>query len=266
MTIRVFLILDKPLDSAVEKMFLLLGDLEIVDSQENADLIVTSNEANVAASFDEKKWYLILKNFISKIGDNKHSNVRVIEVHQFLTSAALFLTEIREIMEDRQESPNVEFIPLPEQRPDLKCILVVDDKLENRQAAVKQLSDKWNVWLASGYDEAMGILAAEPDKFEIALLDLHMPMSPRTLSEEAFHLGELVPYGLLLLLEVCCQGVKFAAVVTDLNHHSDPFSAAFDNFTGKVMNMGRAEVMLMHAPMKDGVKDWAAALDHLRYG
>ena len=107
----------------------------------------------------------------------------------------------------------------------------------------------------------MQILGSE--KFDIVLTDLQMPMSSRTLGPSAFKLGQLVPYGILLMVEAAHQGAKHVAVVTDLNHHADWVSAAFDHFSYPVQIEG-AKVLMMHAPMdSDGSKDWAAALARL---
>lgn len=78
-----------------------------------------------------------------------------------------------------------------------------------------------------------------------------------------FKLGELVPYGMLLMVEAAHQGATQVAVVTDLSHHNDPFSAAFDYFSGFSVKIDNAKVVMMHAPMKDGTKDWAQALAQL---
>jgi hypothetical protein len=52
-------------------------------------------------------------------------------------------------------------------------------------------------------------------------------------------------------------------VVTDSNHHHDPFSAAFDRL-GYPITIDNARCLMMHAELlESGAKDWAAALDRL---
>ena len=158
----------------------------------------------------------------------------------------------------RIEEAAEEEIPL---LPDAMLVLVIDDTPKNIMSAEKAFAGHHLV-TATDYDEAMKILGSE--KFDVVLTDLHLPMSSQTLGGEAFKLGELVPYGLLLMIEAARQGANAVAVVTDLSHHADPFSAAFDHFSQHPVKIDGARVMMLHAPLhEDGSKDWAKALDML---
>ena len=106
----------------------------------------------------------------------------------------------------------------------------------------------------------MNIIGSE--KFDVVLTDLHLPMSSKTMGDK-FRFGELVPYGILLMVEAARQGAKYVAVVTDLSHHDDPFSAAFDHYSQFTIKIEGAKVVMMHATMENGAKDWASALAQL---
>ena len=138
-------------------------------------------------------------------------------------------------------------------------ILVIDDMPENIASAKSCLAGH-HLTTVTGYQEAMDVLGRE--KFDVVLTDLYLPMSLQTMWDE-FRLGELVPYGILLMVEAARQGAKHVAVVTDLSHHDDPFSAAFDHYSQFPVKIENAKVVMMHAPMRDGAKDWKTALDRL---
>ena len=103
--------------------------------------------------------------------------------------------------------------------------------------------------------------ALKDRRFDFALLDLHLPVATKgALGAEAIakNLGQEIPYGFFLLLEACKSGAD-AAVVTDLNHHQDPFSAAFDYYSSELFTINGKRALLLHARMVGGVKDWDAA-------
>ncbi len=227
----------------------------IVDSADQAELVIVDDIRALGSNFDASKFYGIMVMGSEKLA-NLPANARQLSPISLLKDLTVYMAEI-------QPSPATIPTVVEEKVSNttgLK-VLVVDDTMANRQSAQEQLGDEYQLTIASGFDEAMEALGKET--FDVALLDLHLPMSAKTLSNEAFHLGELVPYGLLLMLEAGHCGAKHIAIVTDLNHHADAFSAAFDLFRGKEILLGQGKVKLMHAPMKDGVKDWAKALEDL---
>lgn len=105
-------------------------------------------------------------------------------------------------------------------------VLLVDDREENR-AMAKELLAGYDLTLCSSYGQAMREL--ETGAFDAVLSDLYMPVSKyhRAMSFRPEHLGKQYPYGMMVVLEAARRGIS-AAVVTDANHHTDPFSAAFD--------------------------------------
>jgi CheY-like chemotaxis protein len=108
-------------------------------------------------------------------------------------------------------------------------ILVIDDKKENRDAALEQLKDH-NVTVAGTYDEAQSLLQKKHN-FEVVLADLMMPPSKQSLGPKGIqYLNQEMPMGIFLALLAAMNGAKYVAVFTDANHHDHPASAAFDKF------------------------------------
>ncbi len=70
-----------------------------------------------------------------------------------------------------------------------------------------------------------------PD-FDVVLTDLLVPASARIQGFQQF-VGQKMPLGSVIALLALTARVKNVAVVTDMNHHNPPASAAFDCFTEK---------------------------------
>jgi CheY-like chemotaxis protein len=103
-----------------------------------------------------------------------------------------------------------------------------------------------------------------PFSFDVVLTDMMMPMSRRTITQEAFNPCEQVPYGFVIALRATLRGAKFVAMVTDKNHHRAAMSAAIDHLGSAYYDEGftpnfvinGAKVMFVHAPfIEDIVKD-----------
>ena len=139
----------------------------------------------------------------------------------------------------------------------LTTIFSLYAKNQNSAWELRKIGHRLTV--AKDYAEALQIL--EKETFDVVLLDLHMPMVIQgALASSALKLGEQVPYGALLIWDTALAKAKRVAVVTDLNHHSDPFSAAYDRYTNKVFMVNETLVRMIHAPMSNGAKDWVSAL------
>lgn len=67
-----------------------------------------------------------------------------------------------------------------------------------------------------------------PD-FDAVLTDLMVPASKQAQGSDRL-VGQEMPLGTTIALLAISQGIKKVAVVTDMNHHSHPASAAFDCF------------------------------------
>lgn len=260
------------LERTINHLFESLGVAERVASENEADVVVVSSAHDVSGRFSKEKYYIILA--LKNEDMPKYelpANVRAFYVDGFVVGCVIFLGEVRNKLEERQpvKMPveHARFMSrkeagLPSDDAQKPGVLVVDDKLSNRVAAQHQLVPDYRLTVVGDYDEAIEVLSEQ--KFNIVLLDLHLPMSANNLGGGAFKLGELVEYGLLLLFKAAMSGAEYAAVVTDLNHHADPFSAAFDHFSGKAFTINETHCLLMHAPMQEGgVKDWRQALEKL---
>lgn len=238
------------------------GDVvEFVTSSEEADLIVFDDVRNIEKGFSREKSYAYLAGMRS--GERYPAfptNVSVVPVTQAVATLIKLVSDLSKKLQPiavHEDVQREEAVPL---REDAKRILVIDDTPKHIASAKKTLAGH-RVITATNYEDAMDIL--EREKFDVVLTDLHLPMSSRTLSPHAFKLGELVPYGILLMIEAARQGAKHVAVVTDLSHHDDPFSAAFDHYSRFPVQIEGAKVLMLHARVNDEGKDWGAALNRL---
>jgi len=250
-----------PLRRAIERVFGVIGDEKshcFVQKISEADLVVFSEMQAIEAGFSTSRTYAFIGGMTDK-KPNLPSNVTTLPVLSLVADLAKLISEVSLKLEPLVEEkvPTQEKIGL---RPDALRVLVIDDTAEHLASAKSGLAG-YCLTTTDGYETAMDILGNE--KFDVVLTDLHLPMSSKTLGSQAFKLGELVPYGILLMVEAARRGAKFVAVVTDLNHHADPFSAAFDHFSHFSVKIENAKVLMMHAPMKGSAKDWASALDQL---
>ena len=251
-----------PLRRAIESVFGVIGDPKshyFVKSVGEADLVIFDELRAIEKDYSDSKTYALLdkfgdrpKNLPANVTDILSATNMVMELVNLIQKIWLTLKPL----EEPKSEPVTQEVSL---RPDALRILVIEDTPKHQASAKVGLAGH-KLTIATGYEEAMQILGNE--KFDVVLTDLQMPMSSRTLGSDAFKLGELVPYGILLMIEAAHQGAKCVAVVTDLNHHADWVSAAFDHFGYSVQIEG-AKVLMMHSPMKDGAKDWAAALNRL---
>jgi CheY-like chemotaxis protein len=142
-------------------------------------------------------------------------------------------------------------------------ILVVDDTLRHRRAARAQLEALGHeVILTSDYTEARAL--AKRHVFDAVLLDLLMPAEGATLGTAARekYFGVETGIGFPLVLDLS-RYVKQMVLATDTNHHDHPLSAAVDWFIGPPLSVNGARVLIMHAPMTEGVKNWAEMLERL---
>lgn len=244
---------ESPLGKVIKQI---LGEpVRFVDTQEEADLILFTEVRQVEKGFDKKKVYTYFKL-------NPGSQPEFPENVRVLTDASLpvICNMIAEVSKTLAPTPTSQAVvveePAAELLPDAKRILVIDDTAKHIASAKKGLAGH-RLTTATGYQEAMELLGKE--KFDVVLTDLHLPMSSQTMGDK-FKLGELVPYGILLMIEAARQGAKQVAVVTDLSHHDDPFSAAFDHYSQFPISIEGATVRMLHARVNEEGKDWAEAL------
>ena len=141
-------------------------------------------------------------------------------------------------------------------------ILVVDDTEQHRQAAAEQLRDKYQLHLASNYDEALKALLgmppaervgdaydflrakerlltaapeeAAPPPFDVVLTDLLLPASRQMMGDEAIRTfsGLELAYGFPIALLALQRAVPYVAINTDANHHAHPMAFALETLGG----------------------------------
>ena len=93
----------------------------------------------------------------------------------------------------------------------------------------KETSEKDNEKYYAKYREAGEKAATYPD-FDVVLTDLMVPASRQALGRGKHLAGQEMPLGTTIALLALTAGIKNVAVVTDMDHHSHPASAAFDCF------------------------------------
>lgn len=253
---------DGPILRSLKQVLQIIGEPTshvFVESMTEADLVVFTDVRSIEQEYDKTRSYAYFGISRGAGVMRLPDNCLVISPSEALVCLIGIIQNIREKLTPIGEAAPVtvgEVVPL---RPDALRILVIDDTPENITSAKQGLAGH-RLTTVTRYQDAMDILGQE--KFDVVLCDLHLPMSSRTMGDK-FKLGELVPYGMLLIVEAAHQGAKRVAVVTDLSHHDDPFSAAFDHFSRYSVKIDGAKVVMMHAPIQGGAKDWASALNQL---
>ncbi|MEK9157622.1 MAG: hypothetical protein AAB638_00350 [Patescibacteria group bacterium] len=71
-----------------------------------------------------------------------------------------------------------------------------------------------------------------PD-FDVVLTDLLVPASNNQQGREGYRfVGQEMPLGTVIAIRALAAGIKRVAIITDMNHHNHPASAAFDHLKG----------------------------------
>lgn len=259
--VRIFLAMkDSPLPKSIRQVLPIVGNESVftfVESADEADLVIFTEIRDIERGYSNEKSYAVLSMF-RKRAPSLPENCMIVDVLDILGGLIKAIKQAGEKLTPIIETPvaPTEEVSL---RPDALRILVIDDTQKHITSAKTGLAGH-RLTTVTGYEDAMSALASK--RFDVVLTDLHLPMSSKMIGEK-FRLGELVPYGIFLMVEAAWQGAKYIAVVTDLSHHDDPFSAAFDHYSRYPVKIEGAKVLMLHAPMKDGAKDWAVVLDWL---
>ena len=154
-------------------------------------------------------------------------------------------------------------------------ILVVDDAKKHRESALEQFGNEHKINAVDSYETAIAVLSSSEHGIDILLTDLLMPAEPYCLGKEGLKfLGHEIPIGFILMLRAAQIGVPQIVVLTDMNHHCHPMSAAVDwiapaywsSERNNIMQINQSRVLIAHAPLlDDGRKDWQAALCILQH-
>lgn len=142
-------------------------------------------------------------------------------------------------------------------------ILVVEDKPENIEAA-RQMLKEHNLTVLSGFDQARKALHTVDGKvpFDVVLTDCMFPkggmdcMGPR--GQALVNCQGVMPYGPMVVFHAIESGVPCIGLITQGNHHDDPFVFALDGLRG--FKSEKVSVVITNFLERDGVKDWETLL------
>ncbi len=164
-------------------------------------------------------------------------------------------------------------------------ILVVEDTEKHQDSAREQFKDHQLV-LARNYEEGRNALESGYH-YNVLLTDLMMPKGgSETMGSEGmkyifdllpFDIFDLLPFGFPLAFLAAKRKVFYIGIVTDVNHHDHPISAAIDPISGvfwydsaseqdlRLYKLNESKLGIFHAPFTDdGRKDWNKVLEALR--
>ena len=142
-----------PIEKALQVVLDTLIDAEVVESQEAADLIIVDDVRKIVGTYTDKKQYVYF-NLCHRPLSVEKPNV----VELSISSCVSRLLEICAKIQDQEIAEVVPAaateMPVLQEKPEARWVLVVDDKPENRAAALQQLGKDFNVVVAEGFDQA----------------------------------------------------------------------------------------------------------------
>jgi len=143
-------------------------------------------------------------------------------------------------------------------------ILVVDDNPKHLAAADDLVAAGHEVVRTDEYEKAIKLLN-EDAQFNAILADRSMPAEPYALGSTGLkYLGHPIDIGYVLLIRAAQVGIRYGAILTDASHHDDPGSAAIDwIYRDMPITINSMKAFIIHAPIKDGRKDWLAVFNQL---
>ncbi len=255
-----FVKVPSPIDLAIKQVIgLFCETVEYVEDSFAADFIIADKLMDLVPLYTKDGCYMVIDH------QNYAKKKQPDNVHMVSCTSPEFLKFLMETMTKefaaKKPAPEKIEVKFRIENAGAMKILVIDDTPIHQKSAEILLSE-YDLTIAKGYDEAMDYL--KNNSYDVVLTDMEMPAS-KHVSDQV--LGELIPYGLLLYAEAARCGARHVAVVTNLNHHTDPISNAFDTFCRNSITVESAVVKFMHAPMTqlDGeyAKDWKRALEYL---
>jgi CheY-like chemotaxis protein len=256
-----FVKVPNPIDKAIQAVIgLFCNTAEYTEDPWDADLIIADKLMDLVTFYTKDGCYMVIDH------QNYSKKKQPENVHMISCTGPDFLKFLMETMTkefaERKPAPEKIEIKFRIENPGATKILVIDDTPQHQKSAEILLAE-YDLTIARGYDEAMDYLKNNP--YDVVLTDMEMPASKHVMDQI---LGELIPYGLLLYSEAARCGAKHVAVVTNLNHHTDPIANAFDTFCHNSIRVENAVVKFMHAPMTsingEYAKDWKEALERLQ--
>ncbi len=264
---EIYISIDDPVGSALKKVVLELLAPEALpcDNPDEADLIIVGDKKKLQELFDEEKFFAVVS---MKEVNGLPANACWIYVLDFIPPMVKYLKHIEEKIskkaarlekniEERVETGK-EFQPTTVSEKS-QHILVVDDKSENRQLAIKLLNGEHFVTLAPSFGE--GLKLVRKNRYDVVLTDCQMlPETEGTaLSVENIAIGQTVHNGIFMLFHATKRGAK-VAMVTDGNHHQDWVSSLLDDQSLRAPQEVNGQPVLLINYMG---KEWDRALKAL---
>ena len=231
---KIFINFQDPIKAALQQILpLMYAPHLICDNSEESDLIIVKDKSELHGLFKQDKFFAIFS--LNEV-DNLPSNARWLPMLDYPVPMGEYLEEVQAALNCQSpgavsEGPRVEcgveYSP-SEANAETKRILVIDDKLENRNLAMELLGKRHFVTLASGFGEGLRLVKA--NRYEVVLSDCQMlpEVKNSPLSIEAIVIGQTVHNGIFLIFHATKRGAR-VAIVTDANHHQDWVSALLDD-------------------------------------
>ena len=151
-------------------------------------------------------------------------------------------------------------------------ILVIEDTEKHVDSAREQFKEHKLV-LARSYEEGRSALESGYH-YNVLLTDLMMPKGGREIMgpEGMKYIFDLLPFGFPLAFLAAKIQIPYIGIVTDVNHHDHPISAAIDPISGAywresseyLYQINDSKLGIFHAPFTDdNRKDWNKVLEVL---
>ncbi len=226
-------------------------DFSLTDSMTKADVILLRDTGMLETIHTHHQHFLFLRG--REQLPPTAANVTVLP--SITTAIVEILKTLFEQLKIRQTAPVTTAASGP-------SVLVIDDSPRHAAFAQKQLAATCRLTVVSTYAQALNAL--QKGKWDVVMTDLMLPASEQTLGTEAIteHAGKEMPLGFVLALLAARADVKKIAVVTDMNHHNHPLSAAFDHLRGMFIVENAVIIFSNYHVTAEG-KNWQAVLDAL---
>lgn len=251
--------LGEAIGAAVRQVLnLFTGDktFQLVDVIAGADVVIVQGSRILEKLHRHEQQFLLLLEHRETAPANVPDNVQMLKWPFSLPQCVEALMTAKDRLAVHTSSSTV-----AESKPNALQVLVIDDSQHHCAAARSQLATEYNLMVVSTYQQA---LEALQKSWDVVLTDLMMPASAETLGTDALqkYAGQETPLGFVLAFLAAKSGTKHVAVVTDLNHHAHPISAALDRLQDRFTVNG-ATVMFFNNAMTAEGKDWKRVLETL---
>ena len=257
MNVHVHESLGGPVRAAMQQVLnLFAGEstYKLVERAEDADVVILQGTRTLESAHSYERQYLLFPNFREAKPAAAPDNVQVLDQPINPVQCLEALNKAKERTGGQQASQATA------EKPDAPRVLVIDDSERHCAAAREQLTANYNLTVVTNYSQA---LKAIQQPYDAVLTDLMLPASSETLGTEAIekYVGQEMPLGFVIALLAAQAGCQRIAVVTDLNHHQHPMSAALDHLT-KPFQINGAKVIFTNRYGGDG-KPWQTVLEEL---